>query len=170
VNEVRLSILGVMAIVALAAVDCLALRRFYVPGSRSILLVGGLLPLVNLLAIGMFAGLRGLVARRRCPGFLVGFQAFGWTAAAAYAIAAVSPSAFDLAMPYLDELTGKLGLFNDGSSPSFLVFEGLCCSAALSAPLIAFGLVGGYLAHRSEIWLARGTWFTSGEDPPATAA
>ena len=76
----RVTIVGAMALVALAAADCLALRWLFVRGSRSVLLVSGLLPLINVLAVTGLLGLRGLAARGRCPSFLLGFQAFGWAA------------------------------------------------------------------------------------------
>jgi hypothetical protein len=176
VNGFRISIVGVMVVVVLAAADCLALRWFAVRGSRSILLVFGLLPQLNLLGIGLLLGLRSLVDRRRCPGFLVGSQALGWIAAAAYTIACVSPSALDLATGYLgvvlgpvDTLLNRMGLVYDDSSTPWRLLSDVCSSAALSTPLLACALVGGWFAHRFEIWLARGAWFTSGEGQPRAA-
>ena len=173
----RISVVGVMTLVAVAAADCLVLRWFFVRGSETILLVSGLLPLVNVLAFGMWLGLRGLVARRRCPSFPLGLQVFGWAAAAVYTIVCVLPSADDLVMAYfgvvltpVDTLLGRLGLVYDDSSVSWRLLSYACSSAALSAPLLVFGLVGGYLTHRFEIWLARGAWSTSGERYPATSA
>jgi hypothetical protein len=158
-----------MAVVVLAAADCLALRWFFVRGSRSVLLVCGLLPQLNLLGIGLLLGLRGLVDRRRCPGFLVGSQALGWMAAAAYTIACVSPAAWDLATPYLEfalgpseALLNRMGLVYDDDSILWRMLSYVESTAALSAPLLACGLAGGWCAHRFEISLVRGALFTSG--------
>ena len=79
------------------------------------------------------------------------------------------PSAFDLAMAYLgvvlapvDALIGRLGFVYDDSSNYSRLLSYACSSAALSAPLLVFGLVGGYLTRYFDIWLARGAWFTPG--------
>jgi hypothetical protein len=164
-----------MAIVALAAADCLALRWFYVRGSRFNWLILGLLPVIDLLSVGVLLGGRDLIARRRCSSFLVGFQAFGWAVAAAYTLVCVSPSAFaesyfGIVLSPVDLLIGRLGGVYDDSPIGWRVFADACTSAALSAPLLAGALVGGRLARRFEIWLARGAWLRSGAGCPARVA
>lgn len=56
-----ISIMGVMAVLALIAVDCAAMRWFCDLWNRSILLILSLLPLVNALPIGMWVCVSGLV-------------------------------------------------------------------------------------------------------------
>ena len=73
----RVTVGGGMALVALVAVDCLALRWSNVRGSRSNLLILGLLPVLVVLCVGAWLGGRDLFERRRCSSTVVGFQAFG---------------------------------------------------------------------------------------------
>ena len=169
-NGVRISIVNGMMIVALAAFDCLALRWLYVRGSRSILVVLGLLPIVDLLAIGAWLGARDLIRRRRSSSFQVGFQAFGWAAVAIYTVVCVSASGLDVGGIYLenvlapvDWLVRRLGGVYDDSSFAWRLFSDICTSVALSMPLVAFAWVGGRLTRRFEVWLARGPWFRSDE-------
>jgi hypothetical protein len=176
VNRFRIPIVGAMAIVALVASDCLVIRSFAVRGSRSILLVFGLLPLLDLLGIGLFLGLRDLVARRRCPTFLVGFEVLGWSAAAAYAFVCVSPLALEIATAYLgivlgpvDTLLNRVGFVYDDSSMLCRLISDACSSAALSAPLLLCALAGGWLTRRFEIWLARGAWLPADQGEWRTA-
>lgn len=164
-NGRRVTIIGVMAIVGLAAANCMALRWFFVPGSRSALLILGLLPLMDLLCVVGVLGARDLIAKRSCNSFLVGLQAFGWPLAFAYAVGCTTPEAFQLAEAYfrlilgpIDSLIGRLGGVYDDSSFAWRLFSYTCSAVALSAPLVACTLVGGRLARRLEIWLVRGTW------------
>lgn len=169
-KRVRISILSLLGIVALAAADCLALRWLYVRGNRSILLLLGLLPLINVLLVGGLVGLRSLVTERRCPSFLVGLQAFGWGAAAAFSIACAEPSSLDRAAAYfaivlapVDGLIRRWGFVYNDTSIAWQIFESICSSAALSIPLLAFALFGGWFTRHFEIWLARGVWLARAE-------
>lgn len=169
------SIAGGMAVVTLAAIDCLALRWSYVPASRTNLLLLGLLPILDALAVGAWLGGRDLIKRRRCSSSLTGFHAFGWAASAVYAIAFVFPT--PLAESYaqavlapVDWLMGRLGGVYEDSPIGWRAFADTCASASLSAPLLAFAWSGSRLARRFDVWLARGAWLRPEEGRPSRIA
>lgn len=175
-NGRRVTIIGVMAIVVLAAANCMALRWFFVPGSRSALLILGLLPLMDVLCVGGVLGARDLIVRRSCNSFLVGLQAVGWPVAFAYAVGCTTPEAFQLAEAYfrvvlgpIEWFIGRLGGVYDDSSFAWRLFSYFCSAVALSVPLLTCTVVGGRVARRLEIWLVRGMWVRRGDPCSANA-
>ena len=160
--RVQIRLRWLMAVVALVAADCVALRVFYVPSYRSALVVMGLLPMLDLLLPGLVLTARQLGRRGSCDAFLAGFEIFGWAAVAAFTGCSLSPSALDtylaaviLAPPPLARLHWKLRLTYDLDSVVWQVYWMAFSSAALSLPLLITGVFGGCVAWASGVTLAR---------------
>jgi hypothetical protein len=151
-----------MALVALVAADCVALRVFLVPERLSPLFVLGLLPMLNLLLPGLLLATSQLRRQGACHAFLAGFEIFGWAAIAVFTCFCLSPSAFDTGRAYLQAVLTPLerlheswGLTYDPDSIFQMMYGTAVSSAALSLPLLITGLSGGCLAWASGVTLAR---------------
>jgi hypothetical protein len=111
------------------------------------LLGAGALPMANVLAIALLVG----AGRRGRRSFLVGFEAFGAAALAAY-IAAASLYPRELVMPYILVPLGTVATAVGGirSIPAVIVFLSFAV-VLLTLPQLGFALLGGLLCRKFKI-------------------
>jgi hypothetical protein len=141
----RLRIAWVMTAVAIAALDFGATRAMFGSPTGTLLLLGAL-PMANVLALGILIGQR---RPRSCP-FLLGFEAFGAVALAAY-IAAAAMLTKVLIFRYLHLATGLYIRTFVKNETTF--HDIILCSIGVvmfGLPQLAFALVGGLLSHNSR--------------------
>jgi hypothetical protein len=134
-----------MVFVALAALDLTAIRAvFDHRGPTSYLLGTGAMPMANVLVVGLLVG----HWRRRGRRFLIGFEAFGTMALAAYVVSA-SWFAKELVIPYLRLVyTPSISrMFIRMSLQSYFVIYYLILAVLLGLPLLAFALIGGFFCR-----------------------
>jgi hypothetical protein len=158
--SVQFQLRWLMAVVALVAADCVALRVFLVPGP-SALLVMALLPMLDLLLPGIILAASQLRRRGACHAFLAGFEVFGWAAVAVLISFCLSPSAFDTLVAYVEAVSAPLERLHERWSWTYdpdsifqMVYGMAVNSATLSLPLLITGLSGGCLAWASGVTLA----------------
>jgi hypothetical protein len=141
-----------MVAVAIAALNFTVIRVVLDhPNNTSTLLSLGVLPMANILAIGLLIGHR----RRGSRPFLLGFEVFGATALALY-VALVSCFCEEAMMPYLHIFLDPLEKIL-GQHP-FVVLVATLCSVAvvmLVLPQVAFALIGGLLSRKYRITVSR---------------
>ncbi len=145
----RFSISSLMAVVLLVALDCMAINTFLVrPLFRrtlSELTLVGVLPMANILAIGLFRLWAVRNGRGRPRPFLVGFDIFGGVALLLFLACAL------LAIDSLHDGVGDVlrSLSLRPGDPSFLTGA----VAILLLPQVALASVGGWLvrSYRIEI-------------------
>jgi 4-amino-4-deoxy-L-arabinose transferase-like glycosyltransferase len=143
VGRFRCSVAGLMAVVGLVALDCMAIRTPLSGRSLTagMLLLGGL-PMANILAAGLLPLLPDRSGREGCRPWLVGFQAVGWTALFLYTSCAYyDPDALRESVVRALKSLRVLG------NPTFLI----AVAAALSVPQLGLALVGGWLNRRYRI-------------------
>ena len=145
----RFRLAWLMAFVAIAALNFGAMRALL--GFNSVtarLLLGGALPMVNVLAVGI------LIAQRQ-PGsrtFLLGFEAFGAMALAFYVGLSFFPNEaalkayFRLLGEPLEKSIGHVIPIPAGY---------LLALVMLAGPQVTFAVIGGFLSHRFKITLTR---------------
>jgi hypothetical protein len=148
VKAIRFRIAWIMVFVALAALDFTAIRAvFEHRGPTSYLLGLGAMPMANVLVVGLLVG----HWRRRGRRFLIGFEAFGTMALAAYAVSA-SLFAKELVIPFIRLLHTPFMLNIDESvripHQSYFVIYYLTLAVLLGLPLLAFALIGGFFCPR----------------------
>jgi hypothetical protein len=147
----RFPIAWLMAAVALAALDFGAIRAALDdPAGPNLLLCMAVLPMANLLAVGLLIGHRHRGSRQ----FLVGFEAFG-AAALAFLIAAIF-SGEGWVWSYLNVITGPLratlGPTGGGRwSPFRLVVARSCLSLWATLPQLTLALAGGFLSRKAAV-------------------
>jgi hypothetical protein len=152
VKAPRIRIAWVMVAVAIAALDFGVMRE--VVGSRSarnILLLLGILPMANVLTVGM------LINQRR-PGnrpFLLGFEVFGAMALILYIALAYC---FDHGVettylrPLIDLLKKTIGQDRPNVFISVLYVGSMLM---LGCPQLVFALIGGFLSRRIKAAITR---------------
>jgi len=146
VKGIRFPIAWLMATVALAALDFGAIRAALDdPGGLNLLLCVAVLPMANLLAVGLLIGQRYRGSRQ----FVVGFEAFG-AAALAFLIAAIL-SGEGWVWSYLDVITGPLRAAlaptGGGKWSTFRLLAARCfLSLWATLPQLSFALMGGFLS------------------------
>jgi hypothetical protein len=147
VNVRRFRIAWVMVLVAFAALDLAAIRAVVDHrGSTRYLLGIGAIPMANVLVAGLLVGRWRRESRR----FLIGFEAFGAMACAAYVISA-SLFARETLIPYIWLVHTPIISFIDATMPLsrpfyFLVYY-FVLAVLLGLPLVAFALVGGFFCR-----------------------
>jgi hypothetical protein len=143
VGRFRFSISGMMAVVALFALDFMAIRTPLngLSVTACMLLLGGL-PMANLLTAGLLVMLPDRLRRRVDRPWLVGFEVVGWTALFGYA-----SCAYYHAYALRESVVHALGLLTSLGNPAFLT----AVVAILSAPQLGLALVGGWLNRRYQI-------------------
>ena len=148
VKVLRFRIACFMVFVALAALDFAAIRAvFDHRGPTSYLLGIGAMPMANVLMVGL------LVRDWRRGGhrFLIGFEAFGMTALAAYIVSA-SLFAKELVIPYLRLVHTPFVSYIDAlartSIQCYFVIYYLILAVLLGLPLLAVALIGGFFFRR----------------------
>ena len=148
----RFRIVGVMALIAIVALELGAMRAISYFASPDMTLAWlvpmlglGSLAMVNVLAIGLLIGYRWRGSRS----FLLGFEVFGATALALY-IAGTIRFAEDL-MPLVNAAIRPLvDRFRDGpymSTVNIFVVNSII-AVILSLPQLAFAAIGGFLTYR----------------------
>ena len=143
----RFRIAWVMVFVALAALDFKAIRAvFDHRGPTSYLLGIGAMPMANVLVVGLLVD----HWRRRDRKFLVGFEALGTLALAAY-VALASLFAKELVFPYLRLVHTPFMSYIDHriviSHQFYFVIYYLILAVLLGLPLLTFALIGGFLCR-----------------------
>ena len=138
VKVLRFRIACFMVFVAVAALDFTAIRAvFDHKGPTSYLLGIGAMPMANVLAVGLLVG----DWRRAGHRFLMGFEAFGTMALAAYVVSA-SLFAKELVIPYLQAVHSPLVSYIDVLTrvlpQSYFVIYYLILAVLLGLPLLAF--------------------------------
>jgi len=149
----RLSIVSVMAVVIVVAIDCLALRAIDSRNGLAGALHGialGSLPMVNLLAVGLTLILQ---ERRKSRPFLVGFEVFGMLALLLFiAGARVFPDAINSGLisvaDTFADTSARLGLDYASTDIGSLVEEVCLVPVLLLLPQLSFALAGGWLTHK----------------------
>jgi hypothetical protein len=136
----RSSIAGLMTVVVFVAVNCAVLKAILARSSVwNEVFILGVLPMANLLAVGLLPWLRRRPARAGIGWFRVGFEVCGGLAMVAFLVASLQFTDFcfwlpqSFFRPYL-ALRPGLGLV----SSALLIFLG---------PQLAFALVGGGLVR-----------------------
>jgi hypothetical protein len=140
VRRIRCPIAGMMAVVALAALDCAAVRSPLSgrPLTETLLLLGGL-PMANVLAFGLLPLLLERPGRGACRPCLVGFETVGWSVLLLYASCAFyHPEALRGGVVRALASLSALG------NPAFLA----AAAAALLSPQLSLALLGGWLNRR----------------------
>jgi hypothetical protein len=149
VKTVRFPIAWLMATVALAALDFGAFRAALDhPNGPDVLLCMVVLPMANVLAMGLLIGHRHRGSRR----FFLGFEAFG-AAALAFLIAAIVKGE-DWVWSYLmlatEPLRATLRPTGGGKwTPSRLLVARAFLSLWATLPQLSFALIGGFLSQRA---------------------
>jgi hypothetical protein len=143
----RCSLAELMVIVALAAVDCLAIRLRGSFSTVRFLIVGGL-PMVNVLVISLLLILRRRIRREVPSRFLVGFAVTGWVVLGIFVAVCVQASE-PLSRHLLYALTPFLNAFSfiPYSTADFVWRHGLAM-CYLTAPQLAAALVAGGMNQR----------------------
>jgi hypothetical protein len=162
----RIRIAWLLAIVAVVAVDFGAIRAFSDHKSRWLATTDlrpfptlddvsftGILPMANVLAVGLVIGYR---CRGSRP-FLLGFEAFGATALALYIAGANSLTVdnevfvWPYVASYIDLVIYPLRkTFGQGWTTVHTLIEYSIMAAWLSLPQVAFALVGGFLSCKVQ--------------------
>jgi hypothetical protein len=145
---IRFRLAWILVFVAFAALDFAAIRAVIDHrGPTSYLLGIGAMPMANVLVVGILVGQQ----RRRGRRFLIGFEAFGTMALAAYAVSA-SLFAKELVIPYIRLLHMPFMLNIDNymrmSRQPYFVSYYLILAVLLGLPLLAFALIGGFFCRR----------------------
>ena len=146
VRTLSISIAEVMAIIALVAVDCLAIRidPFW---TFPYLILGGL-PMQIALVIGLLRMYRRRKRMEKSLPFLIGFEAVGWISLLMYVVICFrAPVAID------QHLVHTLSFLVDRSvtfplSTGNLIYRGTLAMSYLSAPQLAAALVAGLVSQR----------------------
>jgi hypothetical protein len=153
----RVTIFGLMTVVLIVATNCAVLRLFPLDTDNpNGLLVAGLVPMVNLLAIGLWR----MVARRVEPGpARVGAQVVGWGAlAVAVACFLGFPRLFESYIGWIesavDPLARRAGLDYDSALSSYVVVPALL-TTFFSLPLLALAGIGGWVHGRYKVVIVR---------------
>ena len=156
------SIAEMMAIVAVVALDCLAIGLGRSPQSGLYLILGGL-PLQCALVIGLFVMIRRRRRIEKPLPFLFGFEVIGWTShliyVAACVLAATSIASYmDNVFDILDRVLGP----NHVRITSMVGVFTICglVASCLTAPQLAAALVAG--------WGSRRWWRQTHPEPVAT--
>ena len=140
-----------MAIIALAAINFAVLRAVWDHyGEKTELLVAGVLPMANVLTIGILAG----YGRRDRRSFLVGFLLFGGLAAIVY-VFLVLRFADEVVLPYLELFLNPVWNVLKEPNQIFVLITWLIAIVVLVAPQVAFALLGGYLSRRYKVTIVR---------------
>jgi hypothetical protein len=140
VRRFRCRIAGLMAVVALAALDCAAVRSPLSgrPLTETLLLLGGL-PMANVLAFGLLLLLLESPGRGACRPWLVGFETVGWSVLLLYAFCAFyHPEALR------GGVVGALSWLNALGNPVFLA----AAVAVLISPQLSLAMLGGWLNRK----------------------
>jgi hypothetical protein len=148
----RFRIGSIMVLVALAALNFGVIRL--VSGFRvasRLLLTTGVLPMANVLVVGLLIGSRYPGSRR----FLLGFEAFGGTALAfALAGATLFPGELSInylhlvLIPYRDTFGPNLTRETAGRHLWFVLGFYAIDVVMLDLPQLAFALLGGFLSRK----------------------
>jgi hypothetical protein len=136
----RSSIAGLMTLVAFVAVNCAIVKGITSrPSVWNEVFILGVLPMANLLAVGLLPWLRRQPDRAGLGGFRVGFEVFGWAAMVAFLLLSLQFTDYFFAAPqsalapYV-MLRPGLGL----ASFAVLIFVG---------PQLALAVLGGWLGR-----------------------
>jgi hypothetical protein len=153
VNLPRFRIAWVMVAVAIAALDCMAIRarlprhEHVLDDQRDMCLLLGALPMANVLGVGMLIGLRRPGSRP----FLVGFEAFGAMALTCFTVLATG---FPRVMlPYLEPFVTSIQR-SIGPSIVGIPIVALVVAVMLVGPQVAFALAGGFLSRRFKVTIS----------------
>jgi hypothetical protein len=150
----RLTIFGVMVIVAVVAIDLGAVRGVFAKSDINTnfiaMFILGTVPMANVLLAGLLAGHQ----RRRYPPFLRGFEASGATALVIY-VAAIWRSSWTIERVFLRPLLQPLHdylLSRPNTTPweiiiGFIVIL-ISGAAILALPQLAFASIGGFIFHK----------------------
>jgi hypothetical protein len=136
-----------MVFIALAALNFAAIRavsdiRSHTDNHGVAISALGVMPMANVLTVGIFIGQR----RRASRPFLLGFEAFGAAALVLY-LALVGFLAEESVMPYLYLVLRPLKRTIGLHIPVFYAIT----AVMLSLPQLAFALIGGVLSRRFGI-------------------
>jgi hypothetical protein len=150
----RFRIAWVMVAVAIAALDCGAIRAG--PECDSgvvVLLLLGALPMANVLVVGFLIGQR----RPMSQPFLLGFETFGAVASFLYAaFVCLSPDPERPLGCYLVATVEPVRRLVERNYPPLDHPIALICIAAmLGLPQLAFAVIGGFLSRRFKITITR---------------
>jgi hypothetical protein len=147
VAYLRFSIAEMMAIVALVALDCLAIRVSHssLAAENAVFVV---LPMQSVLAIGLLLMLRRRRRTEKPLPFLVGFEVVGWTCLLiCVAVCVRAPESVDRHLTYiLTPLVDAIG-FQQFSTPDLICRYSIAMTY-LSAPQLAVALVAGWISQR----------------------
>ena len=150
----RFRIAWIMVAVAIVAIDFGAIREMFRFDSEIVeLLVVGVLPMANVLAVGLLVG-------QRRPGkrpFLPGFEAFGAVASTIYF--ALASCLYDEAVPpYLELFLAPVRKIVGQDRP-VVVYLTLfsVVVVALGLPQLASALIGGFLSRKYRITITKRT-------------
>jgi hypothetical protein len=157
----RFRIAWVMVAVAIAALDFTAIRVCLNAPSRwgeDFLL--GVLPMVNVLGVGLLIGQQ----RPQSRPFFLGFETFGAMALALYVVLTLvfvdpwgaSTPYGDLISSYLDPVVSPIEAIIGRDRP-FVFIPTICLAIVLMLgwPQVAFALIGGFLSRRYKVIIVR---------------
>jgi len=149
VNFPRFSIAEMMAIVALAALDCWAIRLKGTVSTVRLLVVGAL-PMLNFLVVGLLFCLGRRTRSRISSTFLVAFEVTGWVALLMFVAVCVQASeSLTVHLSYaLSPFLNAMGF--RPYSPADFVWRYAVAMCYLTAPQLAAAWVAGGITQR---WL-----------------
>jgi hypothetical protein len=149
----RFRLVWVMVAVVIAALDFAAIRAVLDSSSNwSEILLVGILPMSNVLAVGLLMG-------QRRPGstpFLLGFETFGAMALASYVALSRSFPGPGPMHSYVSIVIDPVVAIIPHDRP--FVFVPIACSVVvvmLGLPQLAFALIGGFLSRRYKVTITR---------------
>lgn len=149
----RFSIAGLMALTALMALDCLAVRAAWHSNEiRVILLFFVGLPWLNVLVLGL-ATLRKRWRSREPLAFLVGFMVVGWLLLALDVVVILDRGS-DLEAPF-NALTAPLDPLVELVFPAGLAIALGIVMAVATLPQLIVAIVGGALNRRYRLRVER---------------
>jgi hypothetical protein len=154
VRMLRFYIAWVMVAVGIAAFDVAVIRAILDSLSpRGEDLLVGVLPIVNVLAVGLLIGKQRPASRS----FVLGFELFGAVALASYvALALLLPGPGGPLFSYVSLLLNPIVAIIGRDRP--FVFVPIACSALvaiLGLPQLAFALIGGFLSRSYKVTVTR---------------
>ena len=148
----RVSILDVMSLVVIAAIDCAIVKRLMDTSAEATGFAFGILPLASLLIFLVFTLIPRRMRSHTPLSFLAGFECFGWIAIPVFVVLLmIYPDSIDA---YLDAAESKIspgkGMHGVPDWLRVLFVFGFC-TIVFTTPELLFALFGGWLTRKLGI-------------------
>ncbi|HEV3163427.1 MAG TPA: hypothetical protein VGZ22_05260 [Isosphaeraceae bacterium] len=157
-RRIRFSIAGLMAFSLVIALECVALRVVATWRGADEFLELGLLPMLNLLALGLFLIARQVRTRGESQPFLLGFEVIGWPVVMAFALIAMTNET--LILKYIEFAAAPIErvfdlLDADYNLVVWQALSGLFVAIILFLPQALLALAGGWITQKLGLVITR---------------